>query len=776
MRRFVILLVVACAGLGWGCGSDSNSPADVGTDGLADLLADGLTDATQEIAGDAAPDGIPDMTGDVAPTWELSPIQPWQQQRQEEFLTWACENSLPGDGTTQLMLHLECAKRLGMPAVAAGTFPDDKLDATFDKLYQLKDTSDFDGLRLVNLIYAHYGDPALSAELWQRIEQALFSFKFWYADPTPDREWNGEPVVDNQWYWTENHVLLFRTIEFLMGQRYPQQVFEVTGMTGAEHRERARVVILEWLEERAKWGFTEWHSDVYYNWDLNPLMSLVEWADDPEVAFKAAQVLDLLWLDIALHLHQGNFGATHGRSYIKDKPCAELQDVFDSAKMVFDDTQREFRSTGCAQCAFLARATRYAVPAVTRVIAKWDEPMVDMEHMNVPLDERPPAKWDDPLPPRTDGLVYDDEDMVAFWWSMSAFTTWPLLPLTVEVADRHNLWAGQFKDFKMVGDLIHAAPDQPPMKVIFPVYQEIWPVIGSGLLAEVFTYTYRDAHVMLSTAQDYRPGTMSNQTHAGQATLSEDAVVFVTHPGYLAVPEGAEIPADFNWQDVDEPGPGYWTGNASRPRSAQHGQAVIHLYAPQFPAKVLGQKAFDYREETHAYFPVAHFDQVELAEEHGWIFGRKGEGYVGLWSHLPTAWREGQPEVWKNGGQPFDRVAQGSAQNAWIVQVGSAEEFESFDAFMAACVEGVVEVTAVPDKDDDGFDDGYRVRYLSPTEGLMEFDWHGPLTVDGQSVDLHPAARHQNPFVTSEYASGIYHVTAGTESLLLDFFAGVREL
>lgn len=776
MWRVIFLVCVGSFGLGWGCSSDSGRSADVAADGALDVPVDGFTDGTLDVTGDARDDGAPDTHADLTPTWELASIQPWQQQRQEEFLAWACQNSQPGDGTTQLMLHLECAKRLGKPAVPAGAFADDTLDGTFDKLYQLKDTSDFDGLRLVNLIYAHYGDPALSPQLWLRIEQALFAFKFWYTDPTPEREWQGKPVVDTMWYWTENHVLLFRTIEYLMGQRYPQQVFEVTGMTGAQHRERARPVILAWLEERAKWGFTEWHSDVYYNWDLNPLMSLVEWADDPEVAFKAAQVLDLLWLDIALHLHRGNFGATHGRSYIKDKPCAELQDVFDSAKMVFDDTQRNFRSSGCAQCAFLARATRYAIPAVTLAIAKWDQPMVDMEHMNVPLDERPPAKWDDPLPSRTDGLVYDDEELVAFWWSMSAFTTWPLLPLTVEVADRHNLWAGQFKDFKMVGDLIHAAPDQPPMKVIFPVYQEIWPVIGSGLLAEVFTYTYRDAHVMLSTAQDYRPGTMSNQTHAGQATLSEDAVVFVTHPGYLAVPEGSEIPADFSWQDVDEPGPGYWTGNASRPRSAQHGQAVIHLYAPQFPAKVLGQKAFDYREETHAYFPVAHFDEVQVVEESGWMFGRKDDGYVGLWSYLPTAWRQGQPEVWRNGGQPFDRVAHGASQNAWVIQVGSADQFESFDAFVDACLQGVLEVTAVADLDNDGFDDGYRVTYVSPTEGLMEFDWHSPLTVEGQPVDLHPMARHQNPFVTSDFASGIYHITAGGENLYLNFFSGVRTM
>ncbi len=785
MRRMVLVVLVAAMAFSGGCGGDGagNTTSDVRTDGWLDSAGDVAQDLGQDshldVPGDAPLDLAADLTLDVpeeiVPTWELAAVQEWQVERQDAFLVWACANSQPGDGVTQLMEHFECAKRLGKPSVPAGAFADDKLDGTFNKLYRLADTSDFDAIRLVNLLYAHQGDPALSPELWARIEQALFTFKFWYTDPTPERVWEGKPVVDNMWYWSENHVLLFRSIEYLMGQRYPNQVFEVTGMTGAQHRERAKPVILGWLEERAKWGFTEWHSDVYYNWDLIPLLTLVEWAQDPEIAFKTASVMDLIWLDMALHLHQGNFGATHGRSYIKDKPAAELQDLYDPLKLVFNDTERQFRSTGCTQCLLLARTGRYAVPSVTRSVAAWNEPMVDMEHMNVPLDERPPAKWDDPIPPRTDGLVYDDEDQVAFWWSMSAFTTWPLLALTVQVADKHNLWAGQFKDFAIVGDFVHAAPTQPPMKVIFPIYQEIWPVIGSGLLAEVFTYTYRDAHVMLSTAQDYRPGTMSNQTHAGQATLSEDAVVFVTHPGYLAVAEGAEIPADFNWQEVDEPGPGYWTGNASRPRSAQHGQAVIHLYAPQFPPKVLGQKAFDYRDETHAYFPVAHFDQVEYHEEQGWMFGRKGDSYVGLWSHRPTAWRLGQPQVWNNADLPFDRVAEGGAQNAWIIQVGSKEEFESFDAFVQATVAGVVSVTPVSDQGDDGFDDGFAVVYESPTEGRMEFDWHNPLLVKGQTIDLHPAPRHDNPFVTSQYGTGEYEVSAGQESLIIDFFAGVRE-
>ncbi len=754
-------------------------------DTLGDAVVDTAGDSIAETTADTLPESVADQvaeevedTSEPIEWGELPAPGDWQKERQLSYLEWACQNCNPGDGPVQLMLHIECAKRLGLPEPAAGTFADDKLDGTFNKLFRLQDTSDFDALRLINLIYGHRGHPALSETLWTRIEEALLTFKYWYSDPTPQREWEGQPVFDNMWYWSENHVLIFRTVEYLMGQKYPDRVFEVTGMTGAQHRDRARQVILTWLEERAMWGFTEWHSDVYYNWDMNPLLTLIEWAEDPEVAFKAAIVSDLLYLDMALHIHKGNLGATHGRSYIKDKPAAELQDLYDPLKIVYNDTDRQYRSTGCTQCLLLARTNKYALPQVANVIAHWDQPMVDQERMNLPLDEKPPLNWDDPIPPHPQGLTYDDEELVAFWWSMSAFTTWPLLPLTIEVANKHNLWAGQFKDFKMVGDLVNAAPNKPPMQVIHPVYKQIWPVIGSGLLTEVHTYTYRDNHVMLSTAQDYRPGTMSNQTHAGQATLSEDAVVFVTHPGYLPVPEGEEVPENFNWQKSDEPGPGYWTGNASRPRSAQHGKAVIHIYAPQFPPKLLGQKVFDYRDETHAYFPVAHFDEVVLTDAAGWVFGREGDAYVGLWSHRPTTWRSGQPEVWKNGDQPFDLVAEGGASNVWVMQVASAAQFESFGAFQDALIGSIKSVKEVADKGGDGFGDGFSVVFQSPTEGEMEFDWHAPLKVGGVEFPLHQPLRFKNPFATAEFGTGRYQfqATSGDEesSLLIDFAKGVR--
>ena len=64
-----------------------------------------------------------------------------------------------------------------------------------------------------------------------------------------------------------------------------------------------------------RFGFTEWHSDVYYQKDVTPLLRLVEWADDELADQRAAMVLDLVFFDIALHLQTATSGRpTAGRT------------------------------------------------------------------------------------------------------------------------------------------------------------------------------------------------------------------------------------------------------------------------------------------------------------------------------------------------------------------------------------------------------------------------------------------------------------------------------
>ncbi|MET1001139.1 MAG: hypothetical protein ABWZ15_04955 [Acidimicrobiia bacterium] len=683
-------------------------------------------------------DATSERARDLASEEEAAVVDAFAAQ-QDAYLDFATETPLDPGSPLSVVAHAEQAARDTSFAFDPSIVTPDAYADMFADIDAFEDTTDFDLLYLINM-WLGYGDQ-LPQETRDAIEQRFLAFKYWYTEPTP------EGIVDNKYYWSENHRIIFHTLEYLAGHEFSDATFTNDGRTGAEHAETAETRIRDWLDEKVRFGFSEWHSNVYYQKDVTPLLTLVEFAPDEDLANRAAMVLDLVLLDIALHLQRGTFGATHGRSYMKDKSTALDEDTFALAKILFDDTSEPYQSPTDAGATLLARAQKYRMPEVIRVIATSDAPMTDVEHMNVPLDALAPVT-PNPEPPY--GIAFDDPENVPFWWERGAQTAWQTVPITLQTLDQYGLWDSQFySPFKPLADAVggDAVAAQN-------LAQSLAPMLTFGLLTEVHTYTHRTGEVMLSTAQDYRPGVFGDQYHAWQATFDERALVFTTHP--KNEPEtGSE------WPDRD----GYWTGSGSIPRSAQHGAAGIHVYSPQFEPAGPPLDQFGYLDYTHAYFPQEHFDEVVTAGP--WTFGRKGDGFIGLWSMRPTRWREHDPaQVFTHGlTQPFDLVADGGADNVWVVQVGDTTTFESFADFQAQL--SAAPPTATPD---------LSVEFTSPTEGAMTFGWTGPLRIDGADVDLHPEARMSNPFVEVPFEGTMYEIRAGDDSLTLDFNTWTREI
>jgi hypothetical protein len=666
-------------------------------------------------------------------------------ERQDEYLGFATEDLDPTN-PVNVMAHAERAERDDTYEWDSEAVTPEAFAEMFAEIDAWEDTTDFDVLYLINLWYS-YRDQ-LPADTVEAMEQRFLGFEYWYTEPTPP------DVVDNKYYWSENHRLIFHTDEYLAGQAFPDETFTNDGRTGAEHRDEARQRILDWLDEKVRFGFTEWHSDVYYQKDVTPLLSLVELAEDEEVAQRAAMVLDLVLLDIASNLQEGNFGGNRGRSYMKDKSVATDQDTFGLSKLLFDDTDLPYQSGSDAGAMFLARSESYQLPQVIADIAASDETTVATERMGVPLDVASPVEADPEAPY---GYDFDDPENVPFWWERGAQTAWQVVPTTIDTLTEYDLWESQFyAPFlplrEVVGDDDAAAQD---------LAQSLQASLGFGLLTEVDSYTYRSPEVMLSTAQDHRPGVFAQQEHSWQATLDEQAIVFTTQPRN-------EPEIDDSWSDND----GYWTGTGVTPRSAQHGAAAIHLYAPQYvPGPPLA--SFGYLDATHAYFPTEHFDEVVGPDASGWTFGRVGDGYVGLYSFRPAEWRPaGQGEFTRELTEDFDLRAEGQ-DNVWIVQVGDAETSGSFADFQQSLTGAEVAVEELPAEGTPS--GGFDVTFTSPTEGEMVFSWTGPLTVDGQEVDLHPGDRYDTPWAQAAFDSQQYEITEGDRSLTLDFETATRE-
>jgi hypothetical protein len=259
-------------------------------------------------------------------------------------------------------------------------------------------------------------------------------------------------------------------------------------------------------------------------------------------------------------------------------------------------------------------------------------------------------------------------------------------------------------------------------------------------------YTYKTPDYMLSTAQDHRKGFGGDQHHIWQATLAPNAVCFTTHPGRIG-----------------EASPNYWEGSGVLPRSVQIKNLNITVYniTTFFPGIYVPIKNF----YTHAWIPKDKFDEV--VEKNGWIFVRKDKGYLAIHSQQPYIWNEEGLEVEGHNipknPEDFNRevIALGK-QNIWLCQMGREAEDGSFEQFVEVVSSAGLTFS------------GQNVEYQAPGIGLVRFGWEGPLTVDGENVNVEDYPRYDNPYVQAEFDPNEIHVKANGKELYLNWETSER--
>jgi hypothetical protein len=691
------------------------------------------------------------------------------------YLKFATGEVQPGS-VLNAIAHMERARVDRRYEAPAGAVAVEDWDPVWDKLDHLRDTRDFDALYLLTALLGYEDDPYLSPAHWERIRSSLLEFKMWFTDPTPAQPDPAEPERDwdDSYYWSENHQILFHTIEYLAGQRFPEECFFVRGLprtkdcsgegelTGAEHMARARGFIDRWMAERWEAGYAEWLSNVYLQKDLTPLLTLAEFAADEELATRASILLDALLLEIGAHLYKNTLGTTHGRSYMKDKYRGPDEDTWHVGQLLFGKKARTgYLSRGDAGATLFARAQRYRLPAPIQDAANDLRAGSVLTRQSYAVDELAPVAKDPTFP---EGHPFaDEEPSFTFWWGLGAQTIWQAVPLTVLGADRHNLWnTSALRPFKSLRDLLG---DPPDLAYGQDIASSLARAASLQLLSEANTYTWRQKEFMLSTVQDWRKGRNASQVHAWQATLGEDAIVFTQHPANPVQPPS-------EWIGRDEGEPGYWTGTASMPRSAQFENVGIHIYSPAYPqAGYLG--FFPYEPMTHAYFPRDHFDSV--VKQGRWTIGRKGGTFIALYSWRDVEWQEypkPELELPANGplGKSFDLVAPGGADNVWIVELGKERTYGSFAIFKNAIAAARVKVTPRAGE----FAQEFDVVYHSPSVGKVEFGWDAPFVVKGKEQPLSGYPRIASRWVTAERGDDVWEIEGRGGRVRLDWAAGTR--
>lgn len=184
-----------------------------------------------------------------------------------------------------------------------GPRTDAMIAAALPSIEACHDCSDF---TLVPLLWARSAFPdAIDPTLLERIDHAILGYRYWMD----------EPGNDVQWYFSENHALLFHTAAYLGGHLLPEAVFTRSGRTGAEQSTVGATRVRAWLDHFEAWGMAEFNSAPYFPIDFKGLTALAALAPDPDIAARAkAGILQLLEI-VARSSHRGMITAAQGRSY-----------------------------------------------------------------------------------------------------------------------------------------------------------------------------------------------------------------------------------------------------------------------------------------------------------------------------------------------------------------------------------------------------------------------------------------------------------------------------
>jgi hypothetical protein len=592
-----------------------------------------------------------------------------------------------------------------------------ELLAFIDRRY---DCADF---RMVCILRSLYDFPhLLSGEMAERMRRTVLGFKYW-MDEAGGAAGGGD---DSICWWSENHQLLFAACEYLAGQLYPAAIFPNSGMSGEQHRLKAKKRLEYWFETRFALGFIEWHSNTYYEEDAAPLSLLIDCAADTDIAQKATMLLDLLLADMALHCFEGFFCASSGRCYEAQKTRPAAQDVTDILEKAFGFK----RLAGAAPQYDYSRLSadfiinrNYVVPKAMYEIAHCKKTAEIRTSMGLDLDEVA-AHFPNPRDmKRRDMERRDMERRGMYLWAMESFTNTQSANLTLRIFNHCNLKTNDFlKNISLMN-----IPVLRELGLIPLIIRILNPVTAGIAIQRSNTCTWRSSRYMLSSAQRYHPGEFGDQQHIWQATLSGGVSVFTTHPGAAFFEDNAR---NFS--------PSYWVGNGILPHAAQYQNTLLCMYDLRVRKGFLEKKRQWF---THAWFPQNEFDQTVL--ESRLAAGKRGETYIALVSAAPL---EKRSET---------ELAQQGKVTAWAALPGSAEEDGSWEQFLAKA----------------------RAAPLTLRGKILSLEWRGhsftlhykkQFRVDGIAQSAN-SRRLESPFGNADANSGVFELKAADSRLRLDW-------
>jgi hypothetical protein len=565
------------------------------------------------------------------------------------------------------------------------------------------DCADF---RLICLVRTYIAYRHLLTESTvQAIENSMLSFKYWMD----------EPGSDGMCFWSENHQLLFHTCEYLIGNLFLDSIFSNDGKTGKEHKDKARPKIMSWLKNRFTYGFTEWHSNTYYEEDIAPLSVLVDFSEDIEMVEQSKMILDILFLDMAMHSFEGYFVATSGRCYENQKKDSSLADVNDILAHAFGIQKRDYDYTRISSMFLLCK--NYEVPQIIIDIAHSQGTQIIMDSMGLDLHEVDKEMPDD-----------DINQKGMFLWSMEAFTNKESINMTMKTFNEWNLKENNFlKDLQSVN-----IPILRKLGLLPTVVKILNPATQGVAIERANTYTYKTDDYMLSSVQHYHPKKFGDQQHIWQATLPNQINIFSTHPGSPMFDDQAR---NFS--------PSFWVGNGINPDAVQHENVLLLMYDLRARKGYLERNRQKF---IHFYFPVNQFEEVIELDTR--IYGKVKNSYIAILSSKPYEIKDDE-----------EMIIQGDTSQ-FVVILGSAEQYGLFSEFVDMIQESSVLFNTK------------KIQFLM--DHTYELKFNSTFKVDHQVI-LTDYPRYDTPFVESLRKPNELMIHYLNKTLYLNFNQQIRK-
>ncbi len=420
----------------------------------------------------------------------------------------------------------------------------------------------------------------------------------------------GKPV--DYIYWSENHMIMWTSSAYLLKQR-----------EGWEMDDLLEERLKHFLDLKLKYGFYEWYAPVYWDFTLQALLNLADFAEDDDIRTDAETVAKLLLKELlSLTSDKGYFFPVAGRGKVNR---------YESPDNGLNKTS--YLLTGLGD--YPSSCSRTSCFMATSDIDYEDVAATWSTKENLTFTRGHSMR--DIVHYLQDGkTLFPRHERTFFQWSAGGY-------FHPDVADDSAYTANYFDMDNALGMPIWIAN----------LTSDIGATFSRGSVLSKATFNiYKNEGVTLSSVQNYYGGYAGYQQWPWVAAC--DDIAIWTQSG----------PVTTNWSDRDDT-----MCNSHLPKVIQDGNVALIMYWPN--VEIVAEAPFVEMVDTDVALYWKNEDFHETASYDRWVIGRKNNSYIAVYRH-----RTGSKNGWY-----FSQTNNG--RQYWAVVVGNSTTHGTFDDFVS---------------------------------------------------------------------------------------------